>query len=55
MKTVMVSNVLIMVTYAICVTCAAIYFNDPGILWWYIFMGFLGFSYKSGGTEDGNL
>ncbi len=53
MKTVMLANIVIMSVYAICVTYAATYFNDPGILWWYLLLGVLGFSYKSGGAEDG--
>ena len=56
MKTVMFANMVIMATYAVCVTYAATYFNNPGILWWYLMMGFIGFTYKSGsdGKENSN-
>lgn len=53
MKMVMFANMAIMTAYSVCVTCAAIYFDNPRILWWYVFLGFLGFTYKSGGAEDG--
>ena len=53
MKTVMFANTMILIGYAVCVTCAAVYFDNPKILWWYVLLGFIGFSYKSGGTEDG--
>jgi hypothetical protein len=53
MGVVMIANTIIMATYAICVTFAAVHFNDPGILGWYILLGFIGFSYKTGGEKDG--
>lgn len=53
MKSVMLANVAIMTTYAVCVTCAAVCLDNPKILWWYVLLGFIGFSYKSGGAEDG--
>ncbi len=53
MKTAMFVNMAIMTIYAVCVTYAAVYFNNPKILWWYVLMTLIGFSYKSGGTEDG--
>ena len=53
MKIVMLANMVIMATYAVCVTCAAIYFGNPDILWWYVLLGFLGFSYNSRGAKDG--
>lgn len=48
MKDVMIANTIIIATYAICVTIAAVHFNNPGILWWYLMMRFIGFNYKSG-------
>ena len=56
MKAVMIANTIIMATYAICVTIAAVHFNNPSILWWYLMMGAIGFSYKSGndGKENSN-
>ena len=54
MTAVMIANSVIMATYAICVTFAAVHFNNPGILWWYLIMGFIGFSYKSGSDGKEN-
>ena len=56
MRAVMIANTIIMATYAICVTFAAVHFNNPGILWWYLMMGVIGFTYKSGsdGKEKDN-
>lgn len=51
MKVVMIANTIIMATYAICVTFAACHFNNPGILWWYLMMGVIGFTYNSGSKE----
>lgn len=53
MKTVMFANMMIMAIYAVCVTFAATYFDNPKILWWYVLLTLIGFSYKSGGEEDG--
>lgn len=55
MKAVMLANIAIMTTYAVCVTYAAIHFNDPSILWWYLMLGFMGFTYRKGGTTNENL
>ena len=56
MRVVMIANTVIMSVYAICVTLAAVHFNNPGILWWYLMMGVIGFTYKSGrdGKEKDN-
>ena len=42
-----IANMVIESVYAVCITRAAIYFNNPWILWWYIPV-FLccGFNYK---------
>ena len=47
MKAVMIANAVIIATYAICVTFVAVHFNNPSILWWYLMMGVIGFTYKS--------
>ena len=47
MKIVMLANMVIMATFAVCVTYAATYFDNPKILWWYVLLAFLGFTYKS--------
>ena len=44
MKAVMIANTIIMSTYAVCVTLAAIHFDSPSILWWYVMLGFIGFT-----------
>lgn len=56
MRAVMIANTIIMATYVICVTFAAVHFNNPSILWWYLMMGVIGFTYKSGsdGKEKDN-
>lgn len=43
----MLANIVIMSIYTMCVTGAAIYFNNPKILWWYVLLALLGFSYKT--------
>lgn len=56
MKSVMVANTVIMTIYAVCVTCAAVYFDNPKLLWWYILLTMMGFTFKSkseGEKEDG--
>lgn len=52
MKTVMFANAVIMSTYAVCVTLAAIHFNNPTILWWYVMLCFIGFTCKSKEGKD---
>lgn len=54
MRAVMIANIIIISTYAICVTFAAVHFNNPGILWWYLLMAGIGFSYKSGSDGKEN-
>ena len=54
MIAVMIANTVIMATYAICVTFAAVHFNNPGILWWYLMLAVMGFGYKSGSDGKGN-
>ena len=39
----MLSNVLIKGIYAICVTVAAISFDKPVILWWYLLLLLVGY------------
>lgn len=40
--------VLLDSVYIVCVTKAAIYFNNPKILFWYLLILFIGYSVKSG-------
>lgn len=51
MKTIMLANTIIMSVYAICVTCAAIWFNNPIILWWYLLLMLIGFTGKEKVTK----
>jgi hypothetical protein len=53
MNAIMIANTIIMSVYAICVTYVAVRFNDPGILWWYLMLGVIGFTTKERGAEDG--
>lgn len=46
MKIVMVANILIASVFMICVTTLAIMFNSTSILWWFILVPFLGYTYK---------
>ena len=49
MKFVMLANMIIMSAYSVCVTFAAIHFDNPKLLWWYLMLGVIGFTYKSKG------
>jgi hypothetical protein len=53
MKAVMTANVIIKSVFAICVTVAAVYFNNSWILWWYMVVPFLGYSYESKPIKKG--
>ena len=53
MKEIMLANIIIMSVFAICVTCAAIYFNNPVILWWYLLLTMIGFTGKTKETTKG--
>ena len=46
MIAVMIANAVIMTSYAVCVTCAAIHFDNPKLLWWYLLLTVIGFTYK---------
>ena len=46
MKNVMIANAVIMSVYAMCVTYAAIQFDNPKLLWWYVLLTVIGFSYN---------
>ena len=43
----MLCNVLIKGIYAICVTVAAISFDKPAILWWYLLLLLVGYELSS--------
>ena len=46
MKIVMIANMIIMSVYSVCVTYAAIHFDRPSILLWYLMLGVIGFTYS---------
>lgn len=41
-------NIVLDVSYIICVTRAAMYFNNSRILWWYLLVLLTGFNFKTG-------
>lgn len=45
-KWAMLSNTLIFISYSLCVTFSACYFNKPALLVWYVMLIFMGSSYK---------
>lgn len=56
MKIVMIANILIRTVFMVCVTVLAIMFNRTNILWWFVLLPFLGYTYKEtpiakGGAE----
>lgn len=42
-----ITNTIVRTAYVICVTLAAIAFNNPILLFWYVLVLFLGHSYSS--------
>jgi hypothetical protein len=54
MNAIMLANMAIMGTYAVCVTYAASHFSDPKILWWYVPLTLIGFTYKTKKDDDGD-
>lgn len=52
MNGVMIANTVIMSVYAMCVTYAAIHFDNPKLLWWYVLLTMLGFSYSRKKDDD---
>lgn len=44
---VLILNILLKSVFVVCVTAAAIHFNNPNILWWYTFALLLGYNYES--------
>ena len=53
MRAVMTANVIIKSVFAVCVTVAAMYFNNAWILWWYMVVPFLGSEYKETPIKKG--
>lgn len=53
MRAVMTANIIIKSVFTICVTAAAIYFNNARIMWWYMVVPFLGYDYKETPTKKG--
>lgn len=58
MKMVMIANILIKVSFMICVTILSIVFNKTSLLWWFLLAPFLGYDYhteKDNPTEKGGI
>lgn len=56
MKMVMIANILIKVSFMICITILSIVFNKTSLLWWFLLVPFLGYDYhteKDKPTEKG--
>lgn len=53
MKSVMICNAVIKSVFAVCVTVAAVYFHNAGLLWWYVLLLLLGFEYKETPIKKG--
>ena len=51
LKFVLLCSVILKIAYCVCVTVAAIHFNDTGILWWYLLVLAMGYSYSSDGKD----
>ena len=47
MKIVIIGSIILKAIFFICVTIAAIYFQKPSLLWWYILGCFMGYEYES--------
>lgn len=45
-KFVMLTNIIMRCTLFICVTMAAMHFENATILWWYIMALFMGYEYR---------
>lgn len=41
-------SIILDISYIVCVTKAAMYFNNPKILWWYLLVLIIGYSFKGG-------
>ena len=52
MKTVMIANMIIESVFIICVSILAIKFQNTSLLWWFVLIPCLGFSYK---TKNNNV
>lgn len=46
MKSVMITNAIIKSVLAVCITVAAMHFNNSWILCWYMILFFVGYDYK---------
>lgn len=44
-------SIVLDISYIVCVTKAAMYFNDPKILWWYLLVLIIGYSFKGSSAK----
>jgi hypothetical protein len=45
LKALLITNVITKAVFTICITILAISFNNTGILWWFVLLPFLGYTY----------
>ena len=45
MKIIMIANIIIESVFMICVSILAIKFQNTSLLWWFVLIPFLGYSY----------
>lgn len=48
---VLVLSIVLDISYIVCVTKAAMYFNNPKILWWYLLVLIIGYSFKGSSAK----
>ena len=52
LKFVMLVNLVIQVVFILCVAALAIHFNRPAVLWWWLLLPFICFTWSSNGNGD---
>lgn len=52
LKAVLLASTITKILFCVCVTVAAIHFNNAAILWWYLLSIFFGYEYKTGGRYN---
>ena len=51
LKAIVLSSTILKIAYCVCVTVAAIHFNNTNILLWYLMSFMFGYSYSSDGKK----
>ena len=52
LKFCIIANAVIDCVYAACVTVAAMHFEKPSVLWWYVLLLGMGMNFKSRGNDN---